>query len=68
MYNMASLHNFKHRQKTSWLDGVGNKIKNVAEIIGSVKGIYDVGRGLYTAVQAATLLLGMLCFFPKLYI
>ena len=57
---MASLHNFKHRQKTSWLDGVGNKINHVAEIIGSVKGIYDVGRGIYTAAQAATPLLAML--------
>ena len=57
---MASLHNFRHRQKPTWLEGVGNKIKNVAEIIGSVKGIYDVGRGLYTAAQAATPFLAML--------
>ena len=60
MYKMASLHNFKHRQKTSWLDGVGNKIKNEEEQIGTAKGIYDVGRGLYTAAQAATPLLGLL--------
>ena len=60
MYKMASLHNFKHRQKTSWIDGIGNKIKNVAEIIGAAKGIYTVGRGLYSATQAATPLLGLL--------
>ena len=57
---MASLHNFRHRQKPTWLEGVGNKIKNVAEIIGAAKGIYTVGRGLYTAAQAATPLLAML--------
>ena len=57
---MASLHNFRHRQKPTWLEGVGNKIKNVAEIIGAAKGIYDVGRGIYTAAQAATPLLAML--------
>ena len=57
---MASLHNFRHRQKPTWLEGVGNKIKNVAEIIGAAKGIYTVGRGLYTAAQAATPLLGLL--------
>ena len=52
---MASLHNFRNRTKktqSSWVDSIGQKIRNVAEIVGTAKGLYDVGRGLYTAAQA----------------
>ncbi len=51
---MASLHNFRHKvrkEQTSWVDSLGQKIKNVAEIAGGAKGLYDIGRGLYTAAQ-----------------
>jgi len=46
---MASLHNLNRKQ--SFWGGVGSKIKHVAEIAGSVKGIYDTGRMLYNAAQ-----------------
>ena len=39
---MASIHN-RHQSK-SWLSSIGNKVRNVAEFAGAVKGIYDTGR------------------------
>lgn len=46
---MASMHN-RHQSK-SWISSIGNKVKNVAEFAGAVKGIYDTGRMLYNAAQ-----------------
>lgn len=48
---MASVH-FNHRRpKQSFLSGIGNKVKQAAEIAGAVKGLYDVGRMIYQGVQ-----------------
>ena len=54
-HNLAFMHN-RHMNSSrthqqSFLSGLGNKVKNVAEFAGAVKGLYDVGRGVYSAVQ-----------------
>ena len=33
--------------------GFAQKIKNVASLVGTVKGIYDTGKTIYSAAQAA---------------
>ena len=59
---MASLHNFKHsKQKYSWINNIGNKVKSVAEFVGTAKGLYDIGRGIYSGFQvAAPIVAGLL--------
>ena len=48
---MASFH-FNHRnQNQSLMSNIGNKVKQAAEIAGAVKGIYDVGKLLYTGIR-----------------
>jgi hypothetical protein len=37
--------------KQSFLSGIGNKVKQAAEVAGAVKGLYDVGRMIYQGVQ-----------------
>ena len=56
---MAHLHNLSHfhnrhmnTSRQSWISNLGNKVKNVAEIAGAAKGIYDVGRMIYNGAQA----------------
>ena len=44
---MAHLHNLRKNQKPPFLDGIG-QVRSVAEIVGTAKGLYDVGKGLYT--------------------
>ena len=34
-------------------EGFGQKVKNIVEAVGTIKGIYDTGRTIYTAAQAA---------------
>ena len=48
---MAHRHNMIRGSNQSWLSSIGNKVKNVAEVAGAVKGIYDTGRMLYNAAQ-----------------
>ena len=50
---MANLQNFQNNQRPSWIEGLGQKVKNVAEFAGAVKGIYTVGRTLYSGFVAA---------------
>ena len=33
--------------------GFAQKVKNVASLVGTVKGIYDTGKTIYSAAQAA---------------
>ena len=51
---MASLHNVnKHRgRQPSVLENIGQKIQHVAAIAGMAKGLYEVGRTLYTVGSA----------------
>jgi len=46
------------KRQPSMLQSIGNKVKNVAEFIGSAKGIWDTGRAIYGAVQAAAPYIG----------
>ena len=48
---MAHIHNMNRVKSQSWLSSISNKEKNVAEIAGAVKGIYDTGKMLYNAAQ-----------------
>ena len=45
-----------HHRKThhvGLMQGIGQKIKNLIEIGGTIKGIYDTGKAVYAAGQAA---------------
>jgi len=46
---MALTHNYKTQSSSTsgTLSDIGNKVRNVAEIVGAVKGLYDVGKVLY---------------------
>ncbi len=50
---MANLQNFRNNRHVGLLDNVGQKVKNVAEIAGTVKGIWDVGKMVYSGFQVA---------------
>ena len=50
---MANLQNFRHYKHVNLLDNVGQKVKNIAEVAGTVKGIYDLGPGVYAGFQTA---------------
>ena len=50
---MENLQNFRNNQRPSWIEGIGQKVKNAAEFAGTVKGIYDVGRTVYSGLVAA---------------
>ena len=52
------LHNFNNNQTPSFLEGIGQKVKTVAQIAGSIKQIYDIGRDLAPiATTAAAIVL-----------
>ena len=55
---MASLHNPKRNKNQDLLSGWGEAVKHVAELFGKAKGIYDVGRGLYSFGQVAAPAIG----------
>ena len=44
---MASFHFNNKVSHKSLFSNIGTKIKNVAEIAGALKGIYDIGKLLY---------------------
>ena len=50
---MANLQNFRHNSHVGLLEHVGQKVKNVAELAGTMKGIYDVGKMIYSGFQVA---------------
>ena len=50
---MANLQNFRHYKHVNLLDNVGEKVKHAAELAGTIKGIYDLGRGVYAGFQVA---------------
>ena len=50
---MANLQNFRHGSHVGLLENVGQKVKNAAEIAGTVKGIWDVGKMIYSGFQSA---------------
>ena len=52
---MAHLQN---RQKTSFTQGIGTKIRTGAEIAGAIKSIWDVGNTIYSGIRAAAPVIG----------
>ena len=50
---MANLQNFRNNKHHGLYQGLGQKIKNIAELAGTVKGIYDTGRAVYSLGQMA---------------
>ena len=50
---MANLQNFRHYGHVNLLENVGGKVKHAAELAGTIKGIYDLGRGVYAGFQTA---------------
>jgi len=50
---MANLQNFRNNQRPNWIEGLGQKVKQAAELAGTVKGIYDVGKTIYSGFVAA---------------
>ena len=50
---MANLQNFRNNTRPSWIEGIGQKVKNATEFAGAVKGMYDVGKTVYAGFAAA---------------
>ena len=51
------LHNFNKNQTPSFLEGIGQQVKTIAQIAGSIKTIYDIGRDLAPVATAAASIL-----------
>ena len=45
---MAHLHNLRKNEKPSFISNIGDKVRHVAEAIGTAKGLYEIGRGIYS--------------------
>ena len=56
---MAHLHlrNFNKNKSTSFLESIGAKLKTGAQIAGSIKQIYDIGRDLAPVLTTAAAVL-----------
>ena len=50
---MAHLHNLRHNTNPSFLDNLGQKVRTVAGVVGTAKGLYDVGKTIYSIGRAA---------------
>ena len=50
---MGSLHNFNHHRHVGLLEHVGEKAKNIIELAGTLKSIYDGGKMLYSGLAVA---------------
>jgi hypothetical protein len=50
---MGNLYNHRKHHHVGLIQGIGHKVKHLAEIAGTVKGLYDTGRTIYTAAQVA---------------
>jgi hypothetical protein len=37
----------------SFLNGIGQKVKDISELVGTVKGIWNVGKAVYAGYQVA---------------
>ena len=45
---MAHLHNLRRNTNPSFLDNLGQKVRTVAGVVGTTKGLYDVGKTMYS--------------------
>jgi hypothetical protein len=50
---MGNLMNYRHDKHHSLALGIGHKIKDLAKLAGTVKGIYDTSRAVYSIASAA---------------
>ena len=50
---MANLQHFRNNQFSSTMTSLGQKVKSAVEFAGAVKGMYDVGRTVYSGFVAA---------------
>ena len=50
---MAHLQNFRNHRQVGLLDLVGENVKNAAEFAGTITGIWDVGKMVYSGFQVA---------------
>ena len=50
---MGNLMNYKDNKHYGLSQGFGHKVKHVAKLAGTVKGIYDTARTVYTIGQVA---------------
>ena len=48
---MGYLQNNNKKKKPT--ESFGNKVKNVAETLGHLKGMYDIGKSIYSGMQTA---------------
>ena len=47
------IHNYRMHKHHGLSQGLGHKIKDIAKLAGTVKGIYDTGRTVYSIASAA---------------
>ena len=47
---MASLHNFSLNKHPGFVQNIGNKIQFGAEVAGSLKTIFDIGKSIYSTL------------------
>ena len=50
---MAHLMNYRNNKHHSISQGLGHKIKDLAKLAATVKGIYDTGKTVYSIASAA---------------
>ena len=50
---MANLLNYTNNTHHGMSGGLGQKIQNIAKLAGTVKGIYDTGRAVYSIARVA---------------
>ena len=50
---MANLQNYSKKSQTSYITGIGQKVKNLAEIGIGLKSAYDIAKTFYSIAQAA---------------
>jgi hypothetical protein len=48
---MGHLRNLPKHKNPSFLSQVGSKIMSAAELAGAAKGLFDIGRGIYTGIR-----------------
>lgn len=50
---MANLMHHRSYRPPSTIESIGQKVKNAAEFAGTIKGIWDTGKVIYSGFQAA---------------
>jgi hypothetical protein len=53
IYIMANLQNYRNNKHHGISQGLGQKVKDIAKLAGTVKSIYDTGKAVYSIAQVA---------------